>query len=311
MKKLVSLTTAFAVFTAIPGSKAATQDDAAKLIAQRGARISDVKPLAQPLASEVIPVIYYEKGNTVQSCGLFVSTPGKQRPEFVELLSSEPGAGFPQCLNVTAIVPFKLQDKKYIAVEYISRETRDDNYRTFDYLYRDTERGFVEDQALTNAVPNIETTIAEALPTPAKQSDGIKAARLAYLTKAFPQWRLERRDFIADANSSFAVFEDKKSSQCYLAAEAGGKPQIADIIEYARDEKCVGVLASSRLVRPNVTYYLEIFKTSSKKQFVGIMSATLEGVIKMEKTLSEKINRAGATKDMKTAKAALVTALQQ
>jgi hypothetical protein len=311
MKNVFSLAMAFAVFIAIPDSMAATQADAAKLIAQRGAKLSDVKPIAQPLGSDVIPVIYYEKGNTIQSCGLFVNVPGKPRPDFVELLSPEPGAGFPQCLNITAIVPFKLQDKDYISVEYISRETREDNYRTFEYLFRDAERGFVEDQALTNAVPNIETTIADALPTPAKQLDGVKAARLAHLTKAFPQWRLEQRDFISDANSSFAVFEDKKNGQCYLAAEAGGKPVIAGIAEYARDEKCVGVLASSRLLRPNMTYYLEIFKTGSSKNLVGIMSATAEGTVKVEKNLSDKVNRVGATRDMKTAKTALAAALQQ
>ena len=121
MKNVFSLAMAFAVFTAIPDSKAAAQDDAAKHIAQRGAKISDVKPIAQSLGSDVIPVIYYEKGKTVQSCGLFINVPGKQNPDFVELSSPDPGADFPQCLNITAIVPFKLQDKNYITVEYISR----------------------------------------------------------------------------------------------------------------------------------------------------------------------------------------------
>ncbi|MCS0630465.1 hypothetical protein NX786_14085 [Telluria mixta] len=311
MKTVLSLAMPLAIVISVSESHAATLDDAAKLIAQRGAKISDVKPIASALSSEIIPAIYYEKGNTVQSCGLFVNAPGKQHPDFVELLSSEPGAGFPQCINITTIVPFRLQNRDYVSVEYIARETRNENYRNFHYLYRDQERGFVVDQELTDAVPNIETTIAEAMPTPAKKLDGIRAARLAYLAKAFPQWKMEQRDFIADANSSFAVFEDKKNSQCHLALETGGKPLVANTAEYAHDEKCVGVLASSRLMRSAITYYLEIFKVGPKKQLVGIMSAAPQGDVKAEKTLSEKINHLGATSDMKTAKGALATTLEQ
>jgi len=300
---------AFTLIATTSTPQAAGQDDAARLIAQRGARISDVKPVAQFRDPEIIPVLYYEKGNSAQSCGLFIGSPGKQQPNFVEILSSEPGAGYPQCLNITSIVPFKLQNKSYISVEYVSRETRDENYRNFHYLYRDQKQGFVVDETLTRATPGIETTIAESLPTPAKQLDGIKAARLTYFTETFPQWQLEQRDFISDANSSFAAFEDKKNSQCHLAVETGGEPSIADNVEYARDETCIAVLASSRFVLANTTYYLEIFKTGSKKQLIGIMSASSDGLIKIEKSLSDEINRAGATKNMKTAKAALANIL--
>jgi hypothetical protein len=311
MKTTLSFAVILIAAVAVSKSHAAAQDEVAKLVAQHGAKISDVRPLASPLGSEIMPSIYYEKGNKVQSCGLFIKAPGKQDHSFVELLSPESGTDFPQCLNITSIVPFKLENRNYVSVEYISRETRTENYRNFHYLYRDETQGFIVDRALTNAVPGLETTIAEAMPTPAKQLDGIRGARLAYLARAFPQWQIEQRDFIADANSSFAAYEDKRNAQCHLVVETGGKPVIADSAEYAPDEKCLDVLASSRLVRADTTYYLEIFKTSPKKQLVGIMSATPEGVIKIEKTLSDKINRMGATKDMKIAKAALATILQQ
>jgi hypothetical protein len=287
-----------------------THDDVAKLVARRGAKISDVRPLASPPGSEIIPAIYYEKGTTVQSCGLVIKTRGKQDPSFVELLSPESGLDFPQCLNITSIVPFKLANRNYVSVEYISRETRNENYRSFHYLYRDETGDFIVDRTLTNVVPSLDTTIAEAMPTPAKRLDGIRGARLAYLTAAFPQWQIERRDFISDANSSFAVFEDKKNNQCHLAVEAGGRPLAASSEEYTHDEKCIGVLASSRLVRPTITYYLELFKTGPNKQRVGIMSATPEAVIRIEKSLSDEINRAGAPKDVKTARAALARLLQ-
>lgn len=287
-----------------------TQDNVAKLVAQRGAKISDVRPLASPLGSEIIPAIYYEKGTTVPSCGLIIKTRGRQDPSFVELLSPESGLDFPQCLNITSIVPFKLANRNYVSVEYISRETRNENYRSFHYLYRDETGDFIVDRTLTNAVPSLDTTIAEAMPTPAKRLDGIRGARLAYLTAAFPQWQIERRDFISDANSSFAAFEDKTNNQCHFAVEAGGKPLVASSVEYSHEEKCIGVLASSRLVRPTITYYLELFKTGPNKQRVGIMSATPEAVINIEKSLSDEINRAGAAKDVKTARAALARLLQ-
>jgi len=293
---------------AVPAAAQAVGVDA--LLKERGAKISDVSPLASPLGSEIIPAIYYEKGATVQSCGLVIRTPGKQDPGFIELLSPESGSDYPQCLNITSIVPFKLGNRNYVSVEYISRETRTENYRSFHYLYRDETQSFIVDRTLTNAVPSLDTTIAEAMPTPAKRLDGIRGARLAYWTMAFPQRRMEPRDFISDANSSFAVFEDKKNKQCDLAVEAGGKPVVANSAEYTGAEQCISVLASSRLVRPPITYYLELVKTGSNKQQVGIMSATPDGIIKVEKSLSDEINRVGATKDVKAARAALARLLQ-
>jgi hypothetical protein len=45
----------------------------------------------------------------------------------------------------SAITPFKLQNKEYIVIAYLSRETREDVDRHFHYLVRSEAQGFVTD----------------------------------------------------------------------------------------------------------------------------------------------------------------------
>ena len=89
--------------------------------------------------------------------------------------------------------------------------------------------------------------------------DGVKAARAAYLGKAFAQWRFLERDFISDIASSFAILENKKNQQCLFVAEAGAVPVSLNHTEYAPASKCSSVLASSRLDKAGTTYYLAMF----------------------------------------------------
>ena len=103
------------------------------------------------------------------------------------------------------------------------------------------------------------------------------------------------RDLISDKSSSFATFEDKSLSRCQFVAPLS---------------KCDSVLASSRFEKGAKIYYLAMFKTQDKKQLVGVTSVASDGRIAVEKTLSESVNRSGMTKDMKTAKAALMKEIQ-
>lgn len=189
-----------------------------------------------------------------------------------------------------------MRSRQYLAVEYLDRDTRDDTYRYFHYVYDDPARGFVEDKVLNDEVPSSDVT---------KAADGVRLARAATMRKTFPQWRFLERDFIADNTSAFATFEDDKTHACHFAVEAGGNPVSANLAEVASTTRCDGVLAASRLTTPAATYYVSLFKSDTGKQLAAIASVASDGTIRVDKDLSADINRAGATADIKTAKAAL------
>lgn len=307
MKNLVLNVAASLLVTASSHTLAIEQNDVSKFVAQRGGKISEVTPLAVSPDRNIAPVIFYEKGNFVASCGLLTASSPNDKLNFIELVGSEPKVNFPQCLNITSITPFRLKGKNYLSVEYISRETRDEVYRNFHYLYKDTAKGYRSDDALNGTVSGTETTVPEAMPSPSKTKDGIRAARLAFLKKTFSDWKAQERDFISEENSSFLPFEDKKSKQCHLVVEAGATPADVDTNAYVSESGCVTLLASSRLTKANNTYYIELFKAETGKQFAGIISVSPEGKIVPERSLANEVNRAGATEDIKAAKAALAT----
>ena len=250
--------------------------------------------------------MFYDKGNSVPSCGLLTASVGGKGPAFIELVGSDPGVGFPQCLSIPAITAFKLQNKEYIVIEYLSRETRDDVDRHFHYLVRSEAQGFVTDKLLTEAAPVTTAGKGATESATSKSMDGVRFARLAQLGKAQSAWRMVERDLIFDKASSFATFEDKSASRCQFVTEAGASLVVTSYDAFAPLSKCDSVLASSRFEKGAKIYYLAMFKTQDKKQLVGVTSVAEDGHIAVEKTLSESINRSGMTKDMKTAKAALV-----
>lgn len=279
------------------GCYAAEVLDPAQFIRQRGWRPVEGHIQAHSPSQDIAPMLYYEKGNSVPSCGLIAVSPNEKDPTFFELVSSDPGADYPQCMGVISMVPFRLQNRDYIAVEYESRDTREDFYRSFHYVYRDAAMGYLRDKTLTAVVPSNAPA--------SKHMDGVKIARAAHLAKAFPQWRLLDRDFISDTSSSFAILEDKKKQRCHFVAEAGGAPVMAHHEEFVPDTKCVSVLASSRIEKAGTLYYLVMFKSDKGKQLVAVTSVSPAGKVTAEKALSDRVNRSGATKDIRTAKASL------
>lgn len=295
---------------ASPRVQAIERDAVVNLIKQRGGKISEVEVLAVSTDRDITPVLYYEKGNSVPSCGLFARSPKKTTPDFIELVGSDPGVNFPQCLNIVSIAPFNLQARRYLAIEYISRETRDEVYRNFHYLYKDTAQGYQADELLNEAVPGIPTTVSESMPSPAKARDGIRGARVAYLKKKFPNWTAQERDFISEANSSFLPFEEKNKQRCHFVAEAGMTPVDIDNQAYISESRCVVLLASSRLIKTNKTYYIELFEAANGKRMASIISVSPEGKITAEKSLANEVIRTGATNDIKTTKAALVNLIR-
>jgi hypothetical protein len=268
----------------------------AAFLKERGAEGAELHQLARSPNPAVVPVAFYEKDGMAPSCGLLVAGPRATKPRYVAILSANNGSNFPGCVGIPSIRAFRLQGRHYLAIEYLDQDTRDDTYRDFHYVYEDPAQGFVEDKMLNEEVPSADIT---------KAADGIKLARAAMMRKTFPQWRFLERDFIADATSAFATFEDGKAHACHFAVEAGAKPLSADLAKVASATECAGVLAASRLAMPTATYYVSMFKSDSGKQLVAITSVASDGTVKVENDLSVEINRTGATGDIRAARTAL------
>lgn len=284
--------------------------DARNYLQQQKWKPYDTTSLPRSPMPDVVPLMFYDKGNSVPSCGVLTGSAVGKAPVFIELVGSDPGANFPQCLSIAAITPFKLQNKEYVVIEYLSRETREDIDRHFHYLVRNDVQTFVTDKVLTEAAPVISAGKDSAQPATAKTSDGVRFARHAQLSKAQPAWHLLERDLISDKSSSFTTFEDKTGSRCQFVTEAGAAPVVTSYSAFAPAAKCDSVLASSRFEKSGKVYYLAMFRTDDKRQMVGVTSVAPNGHIAVEKALSESINGSGITGDMKTAKAALIKKIQ-
>jgi hypothetical protein len=278
-------------------------------IKQRGWEPYNTVHTAHPPSVDVAPVLYYEDEDSVPSCGLISDIPGSKEPRFTDLIHAPKGKEFPQCVDVVSFLPFRLDSKDYLSVEYLVRDTRDDLYRKFIYLRRDPKQGYTLDPTGPKRSTIKAKNIAATTPTRATMFDGLKPARAAYLMQAYPQWQFRERDFISDSGSSFAVFDDSKTQQCHIVTEAGGQPVAASQVDVAAGSRCAGVLASSRFEKSGVTYYIALLKLSDGNQLAAITSINPAGEIRIEKELSERINRAHATKDIKSVKMALISAL--
>jgi hypothetical protein len=278
-------------------------------IKQRGWEPYNAAHTARSPSVDIAPVLYYEDEDSVPSCGLISEIPGSNEPRLTDLVHAPKGEEFPQCVDVVSFVPFRLDSKDYLSVEYLVRDTRDDLYRKFIYLRHDAKHGYMLDVAGPKPSTIKAKNIAATTPTPATTLDALKPARAAYLTQAYPQWQFRERDFISDKGSSFGVFDDSKARQCHVVTEGGGKPVVASQADFAAGSLCAGVLASSRFEKSGVTYYIALLKLSDGNQLAAITSVKPGGEIRIEKELSERINQANATKDIKSVKTALIGAL--
>jgi hypothetical protein len=299
---------AFLVFLHQVNAWAAEPPNPKQYIHQRGWEPYDAAHTARTPSTEIVPVLYYENEDSVPSCGLLSSVPGAKEPRFTELMHAPKGEEFPQCVDVVSFVPFMLNSKDYLSVEYLVRDTRDDLYRKFIYLYRDPKQGYTLDPAGPKPSTIKAKNIAAMTPTLSTVVDGLKPARAAYLKQAYPQWQFRERDFISDKGSSFAVFDDSQGKTCHVVTEAGDTPIVASEADYSPGSRCTGILASSRLENPGMTYYIGLLKLSTGAQLAALTSVTSNGEVRVEKELAERVNRAGATKDIKSVKAAIAEA---
>jgi len=304
MCKVVCLVTALVLPACARPAPAPDAVNAERYLRQQGWKAYEAKQAARSPLPDITPVVYYAEGNSVPSCGIVTGSMEGKSSGFIELVGSDPGVGFPQCLGILSITPFRLQNSEYVVVEYLSRETREDIDRHYSYLVRDRTRGFVEDEILNRAIPSAPADVGAAAA-----SHGVWLARAALLTAAYPEWYLIERDLISDQRSSFAIFEDRKARRCHFVAEAGAVPVAIAHTTFLPASACAEVLASSRYEKNGKVFYLAMFRDQDRTQRVGIVSVSADGSVIAEKALAEQVNRAGAVKDIKSAKAALIKQL--
>jgi len=291
--------------TLLGGSARAQAVDVARFLKERGATQAHVKIAARSPDPAIVPVMFFDKDGSAPACGLLVAAPHAGKPRFIELTGPDAGEGFPACVAIPSITPFRLQGRRYLMVEYHHRETREDTYASFRYLYDAPGQGYLTDAALDGAGPPEAPAVSDPSPSAARTLAGIKHARAAVMKSTFPQWRFQERDFIADNGSSFAGLVDDKSRACHVVAEAGAAPVAASLADFAPGLHCAGLLATTRLALPGATYYLAMFMTDGGKRLVGIVSVAANGRIAVERALSSAIDRAHATENINVAKAAL------
>lgn len=283
----------------------AASPDAGAFLTGRGAHDAGLRLLARSPSADVTPLAFVDKGRSTPTCGLLLARPGNTAAEFVELTGPDETSAFPHCAGILSMTPFRLGSRQTIAVEYLTRDTRDDLYRQFAYLRQEPARGFVVDEHMGGGGEDASVRVGAA----ARPGLGIRHARMDALKKAYPGWTMRERDFIADGDGSFAIFEDGKTRACHLAAEAGGAPLAMGLGEIVPGARCTGVLASTRLQKAGTTYYLAMFASADGRQPVAVMAVRPDGRVAADTALSGTINRSGP-RDIASAKAALAAALR-
>lgn len=132
----------------------------------------------------------------------------------------------------------------------------------------------------------------------------------SYAETLDPERYIRDRHFISDTSSSFAIFKDKQGQKCHFVVETGTAPVVSNHAEFAPGTSCVNAVASTRLDKANMRYYLAMFKPDKGAQVVAILSVDPHGQVTAEKVLSYTINRTGPAKDIRSAKAALSEVLR-
>jgi hypothetical protein len=133
--------------------------------------------------SDIAPVLYIAKGDVAPSCGLVARTAAGT--EFFAMLSPEQGAGFPQCLSINDAAAFEVRNRQYLVFEYIIRDTVEDFYRQYFYLYRDPAGRYIPDSLLNDSVAWSEPLRASHYSNNAPRAqEGVRRARGTLLSGA-------------------------------------------------------------------------------------------------------------------------------
>lgn len=128
---------------------------------------------------------------------------------FIEILAAESGEQYPHCSGISDAAAFKLEGKEYLVFEYAVRDTRDETYAQFFYVFKDSAGVYAADEQLNRSAGSAanDTGAKKAgAGTAPKAIDGIRQARIYMVWKSQPAIELLSRDLIADRRGAFAVF---------------------------------------------------------------------------------------------------------
>jgi sarcosine oxidase delta subunit len=271
--------------------------DAAKYIVERGWTAYDSKVRFTMPAADIVPLLYYSKGSKVPSCGLLSGPAGA--PRFIDILSAEAGEDYPHCPAINDAAAFKLGGKDYLVFSYTNRDSRDESYGQFFYIYKNKTGEYLADEQLNNS--------AGSSKSGAKATDGIRLARISAIKQGQPGMELQSRDLVADGAGAFAVFKDKASANCTFVVDNGIELSKYSSELFAERGKCMNYLASSKLDTPAKTYYLGMFKSSDAMIRIAVFSVMKNtAAVRAEKELAQSAAGTGKIIDIKSLKAFLI-----
>jgi hypothetical protein len=155
---------------ALNTASATSGPDVTKYLAQRGWTAYDSKArLAMP-ANDIAPLTYYANGANAPSCGLLAGT--ASTPIFIDILSTEPGEQYPHCAGINDVAAFKQAGKDYLVFTYTDRDTRNESYEQFFYVYKSKTGDYLADTQLNELVAGEDSSKSNR-----NANDGIRLAQ--------------------------------------------------------------------------------------------------------------------------------------
>lgn len=276
-------------------SSAHAAPDVPAFLKQRGWEAYQSKrQLAMPVDDAAL-VMYFAKGASAPGCGLLQGGD----PKFIDILSAEAGEQYPQCIGINDVADFEIAGKKYLVLEYTSRETREDSYQRLFFVSKEQNHAYAVDEKIAG-LPFPDNNKANGRSAIA---DAIKLAKMSYFKSGNAGTQLPERDFIADRHSAFAIFSNNKTATCSFAIEAGGAIQTFDGKQVTGKDACKKFLASGRLEKPGQIYYIGIFESANAIRKLALFSIdTRNHSIKLETDMAQSIMRSGKILDIKSVK---------
>ena len=223
---------------------------------------------------------------------------------------SEPDGdeNWPICSGINEALVHAFNGKQYLVVEFVEQSTREDFGRMYFYAYKDAAGRYVADAELNASEAAIDHTARTGDYSVPRAKNGIRQAKAYFINKMVPGMAIRYRDFIDDEARAFAIFQDQAKSKCSFAVQVAGKLHAFEQHAFGDGDRCKEVLASSKLEKNGVVYYIAMYK-GTKQNRIAVVGVSPSNLVTAEKTLSVTVNRSARLTDMKSAKQALAAAL--
>ena len=306
MKKVTLVSAIICMAATHVACNASSSPDVAKYIAQKGWTPVKSKVPVLPV-SDIAPVIYTMKGDSAPSCGLLAQAGSGF--SFLEILTPEPGVGFPQCLGISDVAAFDMNNRKYLVFEYLNRDTKEEFYRQYFYVYKDSAGSYKADIDLNDSAAWPDPVPADSASTlTPRAQEGIRRAKGTILSKAVAGMSFLGRNFITTKSSSYAIFQDKSHEKCAFVVDAGAKPVVFDHGVFSVGQKCTEVLASSSFEKDGKVYYLALYAGNGKNN-LSVVSVSENKLVAAEPQLAIAAMKKGQLVNIIQAKKAVLFAL--